>query len=87
MQDFANELTDIEEGVLYGYPQSAIQAFAGLIEPDHTTKSESIAKKYIGAGIPSQYFADEEEAYYLKQWNELRDLSKKLVMEAERFVV
>lgn len=83
MQNYANELTDIEEGILYGYPISAIRAFALLIEPNHDIESESIAKQYLGAGVPSKDFFEEEEAYYQVHWNQLRELSEKLVTEAE----
>ncbi len=80
MSKYPDDLTEFEEGVLYGFPLSAIRAFAGLIEANHDTPD---AATYFLAGFSSQAFWEDEHAYYQLWWERLRKLSAVVVDQAE----
>lgn len=79
MKNYADELTEIEQGVLYGIPLSAIRAFAGLIEDDRP-RCQTIAENALG-GVPSKHFYPEELEYYEKWWSKLQKLSPFICQE------
>ena len=80
MKDYPDDLTEFEEGVLYGFPLSAIRAFSGLIQMKHDKPS---AASYYLAGVCSADFWQDEQDYYQLWWERLRKLSPKIVQEAE----
>lgn len=80
MHQYPDDLTEFEEGVLYGYPLSAIRAYSGLINQKHDKQT---AANYYLAGVCSADFWDDEQAYYQLWWDRLRKLSPKIVAEAE----
>lgn len=81
MKNFSDDLTEFEEGVLYGYPLSAIRAYAGLIEKSHQKKLPSV---YFLAGVGSKEFQQDEMKYYEMWWGRLREISPKIIDEAEK---
>ena len=81
MKEYADDLTEFEEGVLYGFPLSAIRAFSGLIKPNH---DKPTAASVNLAGVCSADFWEDEQEYYGLWWERLRMLSPKIVAEAEK---
>jgi len=81
MEKYPNELTEFEEGVLYGFPLSAIRAFSGLIK---ATSADLTPASYYLAGVCSKDFLKDEQEYYQKWWNKLRNLSPKIIKQAEK---
>lgn len=81
MQQYPDDLTEFEEGVLYGYPLSAIRSFSRLIESKHDTPN---AATFFLAGFSSQEFWDDEQEYYRLWWERLRHLTPKTVATAEQ---
>jgi hypothetical protein len=80
MKQYPDDLTEFEEGVLYGYPLSAIRAYSGLITPKH---NKPTAASYYLAGVCSADFWDDEQVYYQLWWDRLKELSPKLISQAE----
>lgn len=80
MLDYPDDLTEFEEGVLYGYPLSAIRAFSGLIESNQELQSTA---QYYLAGVGSVEFFKDEKDYYEELWARLTRLSPKIIREAE----
>jgi hypothetical protein len=80
MKEFADDMTEFEEGVLYGFPISAIRAFSRLTEAHHEKPN---AATYYLAGWCSADFWEDEQAYYHLWWERLRKLSPTLIAEAE----
>lgn len=80
MRQYPEDLTEFEEGVLYGFPLSATRAFSGLIRPSHEKLSPA---SYYLAGVCSEDFREDEEVYYQLWWERLRKLSPAIVAEAE----
>ena len=82
MKKYPDDLTEFEEGILYGFPLSAIRAFSGLIESKHTKPSPAA---YYMAGVCSKdFWEDEQQAYYQLWWSRLKKLSPKIVTQAEK---
>lgn len=81
MQQYPDDLTEFEEGVLYGFPLSAIRAFARLIEARHDSPNPAT---YHLAGWCSKDFWEDEQEYYQLWWDRLKQLSPKIVAEAEK---
>lgn len=80
MKQYPDDLTEFEEGVLYGYPLSAIRAYSGLIGQSHD--KPTVASYYL-AGVCSADFWDDEQRYYQLWWDRLKRLSPKITAEAE----
>lgn len=80
MKQYPDDLTEFEEGILYGFPISAIRAFSQLIEARHETPN---AATFYLAGWCSADFWDDEQAYYQLWWERIRKLSPTLVNQAE----
>lgn len=80
MKNYKNDMTEFEEGVLYGFPLSAIRAFAGLIN-SKTYKSN--IKTYYLAGVTSADFQREEMNYYNEIWKNVKGISYEIVHQAE----
>ncbi|NTV31360.1 hypothetical protein HGA91_05300 [candidate division WWE3 bacterium] len=83
MQHYAESLTEMEDGVLYGYPISAIRAYASLIDVTTRLPRASIARWYVGAGRPSVALYEAEEVFYTQVWQEVSQISPRLVNLAE----
>lgn len=84
MKQYAHTLTEIEDGVLYGYPLSAIRAFAQLIDVAGKTGKPSIERYYVGAGRPSFTFYEAEEEFYRYIWDKVNQVSPRLVEQAKK---
>ena len=80
MKKFPDDMTEFEEGVLYGYPLSAIRAYSGLIETKH---DKPTAASYFLAGVCSADFWEDEQGYYQLWWTRLKELSPEIVRLAE----
>jgi hypothetical protein len=85
LKDFGEDLTEYEEGVLYGFPMSAIRAFGGLIEQDETQQNSPA--HYFLAGVGSREFSEKEGQYYLDLWNELKKISPVIIDQAEASII
>lgn len=83
MQKYAKTLTDIELGVLYGYPLSAVVAFNGLIEKQ-TKATFQKASHYWFSKVDSKQFAAEENKHYELLWKQLRKISPVIIGMAEK---
>ncbi len=85
VQDFLHlypdDLTEFEEGILYGFPVTAIRAFAGLIEAS-ANQPDNVWCYYLG-GVFSKEWINQENLYYKQVWEEIRSISPKTVSEAE----
>jgi len=84
MKDFGEDLTEYEEGVLYGFPLSAIRAFGGLI--DQSNQLTSTPAHYFLAGVGSKDFSKKEEQYYADLWERLRKISPRIIRWAENSI-
>lgn len=84
MKQYAHTLTEIEDGVLYGYPLSAIRAFAQLIDVAVKTGKPSIERYFVGAGRPSIAFYEAEEEYYRHIWDKVKQVSPRLIEQTEK---
>lgn len=82
MRKYSEGLTEMELGILYGFPLSAIRAFSGLVERGSPKPSSSAEGLFMG--VPSKEFRLEERNYYEKWWQSLRRLSPILTNEAEK---
>lgn len=80
MKEYPDDLTEFEEGVLYGFPLSAIRAFAGLIDASHEHPNPAT---HFLAGWCSKDFWQDEQDYYHLWWERLRKLSPEVVRQAE----
>lgn len=83
MRNYSEILTPIEQGVLYGYPPTAILAYNGLITRQERVKRNSIEKRFVGAGVSSVDYSDVEEAYYKQVWERIKRVSPEVVRQAE----
>jgi hypothetical protein len=80
VKDYAETFSEFEDGILYGYPNTAIRAFCGLIERRY--QPISIARYFL-AGVGSKDFWDQEEEYFTAWWNAIGTISPKLQAEGE----
>ena len=83
LKKYKNDLTEFEEGVLYGFPHSAIRAFSGLIESSDGFINEPYG--HFLAGVGSKEFLAEEKKYYQKIWEDLRNTDPLLIAQAEKY--
>lgn len=81
MKMYPDDLTEFEEGVLYGFPLSAIRAFNGLIETRYDKPTP--ASSYLSGVCSKDFWVDEQE-YYQLWWERLRQLSPKTIALAEK---
>lgn len=81
MKKYPDDLTEFEEGILYGFPLSAIRAFALLIDESHDKPDP--ASNFL-AGWCSKDFWEDEQTYYQLWWERLRGISPKIVEQAEK---
>lgn len=76
-------LSEVEAGVLYGYPATAALAFSGIID-QHLQPPKTPAEFFL-AGVYSQAFYENEINHYQSTWNNLSKISPKITNEAEKF--
>lgn len=74
-----------EYGILYGYPLSAIRAYAGLIENDNHMDQYSLGGQLF-AGVGSKKWHDEEQKLYDDWLQEIRSLSPTLAEQAVQYI-
>ncbi|MDB5161984.1 MAG: hypothetical protein JWM52_492 [Candidatus Saccharibacteria bacterium] len=75
------ELSELEAGVLYGYPTSHSLGFSGVLES--TARRPDSAALFYLAGIYSKEFARAEVDFFLREWSEFSRISPLLATEAE----
>lgn len=80
MKIYPDDLTEFEEGVLYGFPLSAIRSFARLVDESHDKPNPA---SHFLSGWCSKDFWDDEQEYYKLWWKRLSKLSPKVVQLAE----
>lgn len=78
-----NILSEVEAGVLYGYPVTAALAFSGAI--DKRLQPPKTPAEFFLAGVYSRDFYENEINYYQTAWQNLIKISPKIVDEAENF--
>ncbi len=65
------ELSTIEAGILYGYPPSAVVAFAGVVPHVPPESSWMATATYFLGGAYSRDNSDRERQFFAQQWEEL----------------
>lgn len=80
--EYANQMTEYEEGLVYGFPESAVRAFCGLVEASESQPNNPWCY-YLG-GVFSKEWIDKEDAYYKNVWKELAIVSPKIIEAAEK---
>lgn len=83
LQQQRSTLSEIEAGIMYGYPATATLAFSGLI-PSRTRKPISPAMFFMG-GIYSKEFCGNEIKFYEEKWERLTEVSHKITMDATEY--
>lgn len=79
----ANELGDLEYGILRGYPRSSALAMVGLIPlRDMYPKNASDIIDYYLRCIYSQELYEEEREYYTDEWSLIERMSPVIYSEA-----
>lgn len=87
--NYWHTFTEYEIGLMYGYPNTAILAYVKMLERYPSLEANyrlnyTTAMEYIGCGIYSKQFFEQEKAYYEKIWEQIRLISPKLVEQAEK---
>lgn len=75
--------TSFEAGILYGFPVTAVLGFMELIPKKMTKSSKKHPAFYYLSGVYSKEYFIEEEWYFLQLWDDLKEVSPKIVDEAE----
>lgn len=77
-----------EQGVLYGYPTTSILAFLSILErfPISNRLAYTPAMTFIGPGIYSKSFVEEEKSYYEKIWKTLEEMSPNIIDECKNSI-
>ena len=83
LQQQRSTLSEIEAGIMYGYPATATLAFSGLI-PSRTCKPISPAMFFMG-GIYSKEFCGNEIKFYEEKWERITEVSHKITMDATEY--
>lgn len=81
-EKYADTISEYEEGVIYGFPTTAIRAFAGL-EESHVPKIDHPALYYFG-GVYSRSNWKNERMEYLRWWKIINKISPDIIQIAER---
>lgn len=81
-EKYADTISEYEEGVIYGFPTTAIRAFAGL-EESHVPKIDHPALYYFG-GVYSRSNWKNERKEYLRWWQKIKNLSPDIIQIAKR---
>jgi hypothetical protein len=76
------ELSDLESGVLYGFPLSHVLGYVGIIQrqlarPTHVSL-------YMLAGVYSKDFQAEEVRYFEEVWNEVKKISPVIAEQSRK---
>lgn len=85
LKKYGPTLSDVDDGLLYGYPPSAVRAYHGLI--DRKIIEPKSAYQYFLAGVYSKQFYREELEYYKRQWGLLKKISPRIIQEAEDYFI
>lgn len=80
----AEHLSDVEAGILYGYPPSAVVAFTSITKPEVSPRLPRTAAEYYLGGAYSSDLYEQERAAFVRQWEELRRFAPAVVDMAER---
>lgn len=78
------QLTAMEKGVLYGYPQTAILAFSRLIPLSSPQPWPETCAGYFLGGAYSRDHTKQECEFFANQWIELRRQAPDVCTQAER---
>lgn len=74
-------LTDVEAGLLYGYPLTHVFGFIGVL--DSYKEFPINSAEYFLSGIFSKDFYSDESNYFLSVWNDIKKISPNIVSEAQ----
>ena len=88
LREYIGKISAFDDGVLFGYPTTAMQSFIKIrkrLDFVERTKHAGHGLYLIGPGACSLEYFEEENNYYNKIWEELKDYSKLLVKEGEKF--
>ncbi len=75
-----SDLSELEAGVLYGYPITHALGFMGIID-DFVKPKKNIAEFYL-SGVFSAEFKDDESQYFDAVWAEICQTSPKVAKQA-----
>jgi hypothetical protein len=84
MKKFEYDINSYELGLLYGYHPKSILAFHYLIERQSKAKNDK-SYRYFNSKVFSQNYFDEEDKYHEVIWEQLRNLSPKIISQAETY--
>ena len=77
-----SELSDLESGILYGFPLTHTLGYVGIIKSRRMRPMN--AAQYMLAGVYSEEFYKEEVEYFDKVWEELKKCSPKLALQSKK---
>lgn len=80
-EKYSEDFSAIDQGILYGYPPTAVLAFTGVLE--RFNPKVAPIHEYFLAGVLSRKFYMQESAYFRKWWKDLKKLSPKTISECE----
>lgn len=83
MEKNKGKLSNIDYGVLYGYPTTAIQAFCGFLPA--ALETPRTVGGYLLGGTFSQPFREQETAHFDRLWQLIVKISPKIASEAAAY--
>jgi len=79
-----NELSDLESGILYGFPLTHVLGFVGIVSKRIAPPAD--VALFMLAGTYSSDFYEDEVRHFRRTWKEIEKISPKIAKEAwERY--
>lgn len=75
------QLSDLESGILYGFPLSHVLSYTNIISRHHIRPTG--AAQYMLAGVYSREFHEEELDYFQKVWQEVKETSPIIAQKSQ----
>lgn len=80
---FGEEIGAIELGLLYGYHPKSILSFMRLERPTNRKYNKSPYQRYNNKVMSNEFFS-EEDSFHKEKWEVLREISPRIIQEAEK---
>ncbi len=77
-----NQLSDLESGILYGFPLTHVLGYVGIIKRE--PRPPASVALYMLAGTYSASFQGDEIAYFERIWQKLEAISPAIAKEAQK---
>lgn len=81
IREYGKTMSEMDKGVLYGFPPTAVQAFSGL-RPRYESHIDHPAAYFFG-GVYSQDFWESEFAEHLSWWEQITQVSPAIAAQAQ----